>query len=237
MSTLSLDLFLRPGEDTEVKQYRALQGLKETYQHFSRSRLYPDLADLIRLEESLHAVLASHDNLQAHLPQTISEVDVKKKLVILAAIEAPLPELSAVLEFISWALPRIHAAIEEGTTIFNFVDEHILIEEVGIMPMYNQEGYWFVPDMRNAVLHVLRYEVALFSSPQEKYRTLKTVHVESLEEGTVRHSPESVKLHLVEKYADLPNPATYRCDTDIDFPYLETFLPVAKRKLMARLAA
>jgi hypothetical protein len=41
----------------------------------------------------------------------------------------------------------------------------------------------------------------------------------------------------MKKYHDLPNPATYRCEVDIDFPYQDTVLPVAKRKLMAHLVA
>jgi len=237
MSTLTLDMCLSAGEDTEAKQYRILHALKGSYDRFSHNLLYPDLAELIRLAEALSSLLASHGDLRAHLPQSIAEIDVEKRKIVLEPAETPIPELTAVIDFISWSLPLIRRAIEEGATIFNFVGEHIAIEEVGIMPMYNQEGYWFVPDLHNEVLHLLRYEMSLYSSPAEKYRTLKTVHLDSLQENSVKHSPESVKLQLLEKYSDLPNPATFRCEVDIDFPYQETMLPVAKRKLMARLAA
>jgi hypothetical protein len=128
-------------------------------------------------------------------------------------------------------------AIEEGMHIYNFVDEHISIEEVGIMPAYREEGYWLVPDTRAAHLNLLRYQVSLFSSTSERYRALKTVVVDSLAEGAIKLSPESVKLLLMKRYQDLPNPATYRCEVDMDFPYLETILPVGKRKLMAQLVS
>ena len=79
------------------------------------------------------------------------------------------------------------------------------------------------------------------SGPQDmelrQYRALKTVVLESLEEGTNRLPSESVKLLLMKKYQDLPNPATYRCEVDMDFPYSETVLPVGKRKLMAYLVS
>ena len=71
----------------------------------------------------------------------------------------------------------------------------------------------------------------------KRYRTLKTVLLESLDEGAVKRAPEWVKMTLLEKYRDLPNPATYRCEVDIEFPYQETTLPVAKRKLMAQLVS
>lgn len=237
MSAISLELILSLGIDQETKQYKVLQGLKECYDRFSHNCLYPDLADLIHIAESLHEFLASHGDLRTRLPHTISDVDLENKKVVLEPVEANLPELSAVIGFVEWALPPINKAIEEGTTIFGFVEDHISIEEVGIIPMYNQEGYWLVPDLRADTLHLLRYELALFSSAQERYRTLKTVLLETLEEKYIKHSPESVKLQLLEKYSDLPNPATYRCEVDIDFPYQETMLPVAKRKFLTRLVA
>ncbi|MBK7032936.1 MAG: hypothetical protein IPH49_06685 [Ignavibacteria bacterium] len=47
--------------------------------------------------------------------------------------------------------------------------------------------------------------------------------------------PEDLKLALVEQHQDMPNPATFLMDSDLDFPFDETILPVAKRKLMRRL--
>ncbi len=234
---LSLELILSPGADPEAKQYRVLQGLKECYDRFSRNRLYPDLADLIHLAESLQSILDTHADLRTHMPQNIVDLDVENQHVILQPQDPDLPELSAIIEFVQWALLQIHRAIQEGMTIYGFVDEHIAIEEVGIMPMYNQEGYWLVPDLRTETLHLLRYELSLFSSVHERYRTLKTVLLESLERRAVENTPESVKLRLLEKYSDMPNPATYSCAVDIDFPYVETILPVAKRKLLSRLVA
>ncbi len=237
MSKLSLDLFTSGSQDPETRQYLVLQGLKEHYERFSHNRLYPDLAELIQLAESLEAVIQSHEDLQKHLPKSITDLDMDQKKVVTQPAAGEFPELARIIDFINWALPLVRKAIDEGTTIYNFVDQHISIEEVGIMPVYRQEGYWFVPDLKAELLHLLRYEIALFSSSSERYRTLKTMLLESVEEGAVKHSPESVKLSLMEKYHDLPNPATYACQVDIDFPYHETILPVAKRKLLLRLVS
>jgi hypothetical protein len=40
---------------------------------------------------------------------------------------------------------------------------------------------------------------------------------------------------LIAEHRELPNPATYLCQTELDFPFQETILPVAKRKLLRRL--
>ena len=103
------------------------------------------------------------------------------------------------------------------------------------MPVYRDEGYWFIPENRRSLLHLMRYEVSLFFSAGERYRRLKTSLIESVAERQVHTPAETIKLSLIERYRDLPNPATYRCETDLDFPYAETMLPVAKRKFMSTL--
>jgi hypothetical protein len=77
--------------------------------------------------------------------------------------------------------------------------------------------------------------VSLYSSEHERYRRLKTTHIGEVSQRIVHSTPESIKLNLLALYHDLPNPATYVCETDLDFPYNETILPVAKRKLMAQM--
>jgi hypothetical protein len=50
----------------------------------------------------------------------------------------------------------------------------------------------------------------------------------------IQKSPEVIKLEVMRRYHDLPNPAMYMCETDLDFPYESTVLPIAKRKFMAQ---
>ena len=47
---------------------------------------------------------------------------------------------------------------------------------------------------------------------------------------------DKIKLGLVKEYEELPNPATFKMECDIDFPFEETILPIAKRRLVKRLA-
>ncbi len=237
MGKLTLEMFTSGLGDVESRQYEVLQGLKELYDRFSHNKLYPDLSDIIQLENTLEALLYSHDELQKHLPRSVTDLDLEQGLVIIDTLGVPFPELERIFDSIAWAIPLLRKAIVEGTIIYNFVEENISIEEVGIVPAYRQEGYWFVPELKADLLHLLRYEMSLISSATERFRSLKTTLFDSLEERAIKHSPESVKLSLMERYADLPNPATYRCEVDIEFPYQETILPVAKRKLMARLVA
>lgn len=231
---LHIDTFLSGPRDQEARQYLVLKGLKEYYDEFSRSRLYPALSELVDLYGSIEDLLQKRDDVQqshAH----VRDIDVAHQRLILEAGQDNDVDIRGMLDLMRWALPLIRKAIEEGTSIYSFVDEHVGVAEVGILPMYRSEGYWLVADSRAHQWHVIRYEMSLFSSASERYRTLKTRDIETLELDSLTASPEAIKLGLVGRYPDLPNPATYVTETDLDFPYSETILPVAKRKLMARL--
>jgi len=235
MERLSLQTFVTAQRDSEIAQYTILNGMRGFRRDFSHSRLYPALSDLIQLHQELSEFLQRQEEMKRGFPQQLKDLDEERLQFVFEPANQEHGELQAIADLILWALPLIQEAIEEGTEIYNFVEEHISIEGVGIMPMYCDEGYWFVREPRRSLLHLMRYEVSLFTSSTGRYRTLKTKLLESIEQGSLLQAPETIKLSLLERYHDLPNPATYQCDTDLEFPFTETMLPVAKRKFMAHL--
>jgi len=237
MEKLTLDSMVQGLGDLERKQYEVLGALKERRDHFAHNRLYPWLSELVELEEELRALQAHRDDMARHVPQRLKDVDAEHLSLIYEPAGSETPEFARMMDLVGWALPLVETAVEEGKGIFDFVDQHIAIDEVGIIPSYLEEGYWFVPDLRAAVLHLFRYQMSIFSSSNERFRSLKTVIIGSLREGAVKRPAESLKLEILKAHPEMPNPATFRCEVDIDFPFAETLLPVAKRKLMARLAA
>ena len=86
-------------------------------------------------------------------------------------------------------------------------------------------------------MQVHRYECSIFSSGNEKYRELKTEFVKSEKQGMIRRLPEKIKEELIKERNDLQNPATFFLDTELDFPFTETIMPVAKRKMISHIAA
>ena len=232
MNRLGLNTFLTGTEDLEAKQYEVLSGLKTLREELHHNRLYPAMAELVDLLSVLEDFLAQRKVIQSRLPHQLKELDLEKRRLVYEPLKGNETDIERSAEIITWALPHIQMVIEEATEVYKFVDQHITIEHVGIVPIYREEGYWFVPEHASSQLHLLRYQVTLFTSATERFRALRTSVLESITQAYIRHSPESIKLELIGKYHDMPNPATYACDTDLDFPYAETILPVAKRKLM-----
>lgn len=232
MSEWNLDLFTGAVDDFERAQYRILGNLQLARRAFSNNRIYPHLGQLVAIHGTLRTILANTDNLKDAVRGPIKDVDLEAGEVIYERPVLGEDQMEAIEELIQWALPQIEDAIEEGKTIFEFVEDHLRMEEVGIVPSYVQEGYLFVPDYENGQTHILQYSMSIFTSASERYRSLRTTHVRSVEHRPLESSPQSLKLSLMEERRDLPNPATYAFDFEFDFPYEPTVLPVAKRKLL-----
>jgi hypothetical protein len=235
MGRLGLELFISAEQDFEVRQYQILNALANVRSDFTHNRIYPTLGELIELYTMLTRISRSAGDIRQELPRRISGLDLKAQRIIYEPVNMSQRDIEAVEELINWSLPHIQHAIEEGQTIFNFVDENIGVEEVGILPSYAEEGYLLIPEPQRRLLHVLRYEVSIFTGSDEQYRNLKTISLQSIPLGLIEQSPLAIKRGLIERHHDLPNPATYLFRTELDFPYSETILPVAKRKFMRRL--
>jgi hypothetical protein len=235
MNGLSLEMFLAPDLDLEINQYKILNGLKEYRQLFNKKKVYPALDELINVHISLEQLLRQKNQMTGSFPKKIQEYDLKNKEIKYEIIEKIKPNIELFFSLVNWALPKIKEAIDEGIILYEFVEKEYKIDEIGILPLYKEEGYFFVPDVSSTLLQVYRFESSIFNSHREKMRSLKTRFIKSVElEGGLR-SPEILKLDLINQFKDLPNPATFLCSSELDFPFQETMFPVAKRKLMGHL--
>lgn len=232
---LSLDLFTQVQSDFEKRQYKVLAALKHISEDFQRNKIYPHLSHLAELHHTLSDISKRLNDLRNEFPKRIKKIDFVNREIEHEVVFVDGSDLQKVEDLIEWALPYIEAKIEEGKTIYEYVNDKIFLEEVGIVPNYTDEGYFFVPDNEEDKLILYEYEVSIFKSAKDQYRSLKTQFLKSLAQGRALVSPNSIKLDLINEFKKLPNPATYSFQTELDFPFKETVLPVVKRKLIKQL--
>lgn len=237
MESLKIENFFSSDKDLEINQYKVLAGLKEYRNEFNKKRIYPALSELINLTTSLEEILKNKNKMKNEFPKQITGFDVENKKIIVKSIQQIPEKVELLFDLIEWALPVIKSTIEEAIVLYEFVEKNIEVGNVGLLPIYKDEGYLIIPNNKESMLEVFRFECSLFTKDSEKFRTLKTTLIDELSKDSLSITPEIVKLVLVEKFRDLPNPATFFCDTDLDFPFEETIFPVAKRKLMKKVAA
>jgi hypothetical protein len=232
----STDLFTRGlSDDQEINRYRILHSLQMVKREFSHSRIYPYLSDLIAAHSHLIQILQTAQELKEYFPKSITGIDTQSQQLQYSghrADDVSQPISEQVFELIGWSLPHIQQAIEEGKEIYEFVESSLCVEIIGVLPSYMEAGYFALPDNKNAVLHIIRFEVSLYETAEERYRAIKTMIVQTSPTGFVLPSAHTLKLAMIEKYPDIPNPTFLNIETDIDFSYQHTVYPIAKRKVM-----
>jgi hypothetical protein len=226
MSSLSFDLFVA-ARDAEAAEYRVLAGLQEARRAFTRTRVYPHLAELIALRRSLADLVDGAERLEDGLPTRVVGVDWDTGSVIQE--RSDLTGALLALELARWTLPRLDAVIDEGRALFEFVDAHAELASVGLVPRYQAEGFLLLPEPEGG-WRAVRYAVSALAGDDGAYRALRTTPVSVTLPALA--PPSAWKEALLASCADLTTPATYCVETDVSFPLEETVLPVAKRKLL-----
>lgn len=235
MEHLSKDWLTQGLIDFEYKKYVLLAYLKKVKRSFERVELYPHMADLVFHYRNLLAIRDNKTLLRESFPKELSLEEFHKlELSYRKMIEddALMSELESIIEF---SIPQVKDSLQEGSIIFEYVESQCEISPIGVTPLYAQEGYLFVTQPPERETNVYRYQVSIFGDAQDQLRSLNTVFVESISKTPVV-TYESLKLDLLRKYKDFPNPATYLILSRMKFPFSETLMPVAKRMFVKHLA-
>lgn len=228
MERLSKDWLTQGLIDFEYKKYVLMAYLKTVKESFGKVHLYPFLGDLVFHYRNLMAVKENKTLIRESFPKEISLEELRKlELSYRQMIEddAVMAELESIIEF---AIPLIKDSLKEGSVIYDYVESQCEISPVGVTPLYANEGYLFVTQPPENSANVYRYQVSIFEDVQEQLRSLNTQFIESVERKPF-YSYENMKLDLIRKFRDLPNPAAYLVQSKMKFPFAETLMPVAKR--------
>jgi len=236
MSILGKNWITEKHIDFEYKQYVLLAYLNEVNRLFNESKLYPQLSELIDHYKQLIAIKENRENFISSFPKRIRLFDINKlKIEYENFIEddAIMKEIQSIVDY---SMPQFEHYISEGKKIYDFIEKDLNIFPVGVEPIYAKDkGYLLLRDGKGSEIRAYEYQVRLFEQSDGKYRGLHVNYVASYEKS-ITTTMQSVKIELIRKNKELPNPATYAVETSHVFPYEESFLPVAKRYLVKYVA-
>jgi hypothetical protein len=210
-------------KDLESSKYLLLGKFKLCEIELNESRLYPTYQMLINIYSQLIDILESHNRIFGkEYTDVINEQEFEEKQMLINS------ELEKNFDLMHWAFTHFNRLLENGRAIYDFVDENISIEAIGINSDYNMQGYFILPDNRERLLRIIKYERNL-------YKILKTREVANRKMGFITIPNEVLKNQMISD--DILNQMIYMLDTGLDFPYVQTILPVAKRKFLSYLEA
>lgn len=231
MKSLGINWFIEGRIDFEHKKYILLDYLQQINRHFDKSRLYPNLTDLIFHYNNLLNFKENKTSLQQAFPQRLTQADIAEVKLTYKKIVQDDNLLKEIEQIIAYAMGQMDPAIKTGKEIYDFVEQHLNIETVGVIPLIPYHGYFSLCNGEQHGHWVYEYQITLFEGKDDKYRGINTRLVDVYERNIV-NTPEWIKSDLIHRYKHLPNPAVYHVESDITFPMEQTLLPVAKKSLV-----
>ncbi|MBX7204495.1 MAG: hypothetical protein K1X81_03650 [Bacteroidia bacterium] len=230
MQKLDKNWFIENLVDFEHKKYVLLGYLQHVKQNFVQQKLYPHLADLVMHYRNLKDFVSGKQLLFDSFPERISNVDLENFRLAYEKVVQDDELMKEIETIVQFALPQFKVALDEGKEIYEFIEEHISVTPVGILPLYKNEGYLLVKEAGNDT-RVYEYKITLFEEQLSKYRGVHTRFI-----TTYRHSVTStfewIKRDLIKANNKLPNPATYAMISEMQFPLRETIEPITQRLLI-----
>lgn len=235
MEKLNMDWLTEGWLDSEHKRYLFLAYLQSVEKRFNKAQLYPPLTELIAHHKALLNLRDNADLLENNFQKDLKKIDLKNLQFIRANQSEKDDMIQYITEMVEFALPKLKESIEQGKELYDLVETHLQIEQVGLAPIYQKEGYLFLQIENTPTIDVYRFHLSLIENLSTKYQALKMEHVLQ-ETKSISNSIEQIKLKLVRTFKELPNPATYLIHSTLQVPVVETLLPVSKRILIKQLA-
>ena len=236
MKTLSETWFAEGRIDFELKKYTLLAYLQEVTRNFNENKLYPQLADIIFHYNNIIAFRENKKYLQEHFPKKMTGIQMEKLQLLYEQMIGDDELMQELEDIIHYSAGKMKNAIQNGTGIYEFVEDKIDINPVGLVPLDTQEGYFFLSSGNEKSTGVYHYRLSIFEKHDEKYRSIRTLFIDNWKRS-ISSTYEHIKSELINRWKDLPNPAVYSIETSLSFPVDETILPIAKRRLVKFISA
>jgi hypothetical protein len=236
MKSLGINWFIEGSIDFEHKKYILLDYLQEINRHFDKSKLYPNLTDLIFHYNNLLNFKNNKSALQQAFPQRLTKADIEAVKLTYEKIVQDDFSMKEIENIISYALHKMDPALQTGREIYDFVESRLNIDPVGVVPLMPYNGYFSLRNGTDRTNWVYEYQFTIFENKDDKFRGINVQFVNTYEQS-ITTTPEAIKLDLIRRRRHLPNPAVYYVYSDISFPLEQTLLPVAKRSLVKFISA
>lgn len=220
--------------DFEYKKYQLLAYFKNVKESFKRVELYPFLGDMIFHYRNLISLKENKTLIRESFPKELSPESLKNMVLNYRRIiddDLVMQEIESIMEY---ALPQFKNSLEEGSFIYEYVESKCEISPVGLTSLYLDEGYLFVTQPPDRETNVYRYQATIFNQSAE---ALRAIHTEFLltAERSLSNTYENMKMNLIKRFVELPNPSVYLVSSKVKFPYVQTLMPVAKRLLVKQI--
>jgi hypothetical protein len=230
-----LNFFQSPVEDNELTQYKILAKLNQYNEKFRKYKLFPELLQLYHIDNMLRSLYVKYQPYNESLSKGMKApaIDAQGTNVVDSVTDSS--DDKDIFELLGWAMLHVQAAMEEGIAVYEFVHDNLKIEPAIPVRSKKSEGYFIIPDYYNNLLRIFEYSSPKFSLKKKSSKSLKTKLLIQISLNEVESSILSSGLKLVERYGQMKDVPVYICNTNLDLPFKETVLPIAKSVLLGKI--
>ncbi len=236
MKKLSETWFAEGYIDFELKKYTLLAYLQEINKYFDETKLYPQLADVVFHYNNLVAFRENKKFLQDHFPKKLTGIQIEKLQLLYEQMIEDTELMKELEDIIVYSAKTIKQTLNTGVDIYEFVEDKININPVGLIPLDSKEGYFMLAMGNSTDTRIYSYRLSIFEKHDEKYRSMKTSFVDTCYRS-IANTFEHIKSDLIRNHSALQNPAVFSIEVSMSFPVEETLLPIAKRSLVKFISA
>lgn len=235
MKKLQPDWFTQNWLDAEYQKYVVMAYLQAVQKNFTEHKLCPDLPELRDHYDAGIRFSRGKGTLNAAFPKRVSRISgPPPRIEYKSEVTDPafMTEVDAIIEF---SLPKFQAMLTEGQQRWVDIANSLTLTPVGLLPLRPEEGYLLLHATNQSEMQVYYYLMTLYSEQEPGGRLVQLRFIEVVRKSIV-NTFENIKLDLIRRHRDLPNPATFMLESQRTYPVQETLLPIA-RQLLAQAVA
>ena len=168
MKKLSETWFAEGYIDFELKKYTLLAYLQEVNKYFGQNKLYPQLADVVFHYHNLVAFRENKKFLQEHFPKKMTGIQMEKLQLLYEQMIGDDELMQELEDIIQYAADTLKTTVQTGADIYEFVEEKLSITPVGLIPLDQKEGYFFLSSGNTRLSRTYHYRLSIFEKKDEK---------------------------------------------------------------------
>lgn len=220
------------GSDWETNRYTFLQTMKSWQNEIRHNRLFPAIDFAWQLQNKFNDILSENIESKYWLEREVKGAFIDDRLVILEKAHQISFQLDRLIDFVKWGLNENIDLLNEAEIVREFVYENIQVLPCCNTDKYRGKGYILIPDNKIKVYKIYLYELSINWSVDDPVEYLDLDLLRSMPFDLVQDSPYDLMNEFIEHTQNLYDPMVYICETEIDFPFNETLLPIIKTKLL-----
>lgn len=231
MNSLSKTWITDPWIDAEYKSYVLLAYLNDVGLNFEQRKLYPHLPTLLEYYKDALSLKEATDEHQKNFQKELLGFDLEHFQLRYDSVFKNDEMMEEVMKTLDFSIPKMKEYLEKGKQVFEFVEKAIHLLPVGLVPINRNEGYFFVENKTNVTTDVYEFKVSFFEQSHHHYRSVNTQYIRSYP-ISLMHTYSYIKRDLLRELKQIPNPATYAFESELELPVQECLIPVVKRILI-----